>query len=38
MSYYQTSSSSWVAAPGWYRLSFGSNERDLSLSATYWAG
>jgi beta-glucosidase len=38
MSYYQTSSSSWVAAPGWYRVSIGSNERDLPLSAPYWAG
>ena len=38
MSYYQTSSSSWVAAPGWYRVSIGSNERDLPLSPPYWAG
>jgi beta-glucosidase len=37
MSYYQTSSSSWVSAPGWYRISIGSNERDLPLSAPYWA-
>ena len=38
MSYYQTSSSRWVATPGWYRISIGSNERDLPLSAPYWAG
>jgi beta-glucosidase len=38
MSYYQTSSSSWEATPGWYRVSIGSNERDLPLSAPYWAG
>ena len=36
MSYYQTSTSSWVAAPGWYRVSIGSNERDLPVSAPFY--
>jgi beta-glucosidase len=38
MSYYQTSSGAWVSAPGWYRVSIGSNERDLPVSASFRAG
>jgi beta-glucosidase len=37
MSYYQTSTSSWTAAPGWYRASIGSNERDLQVSAPFYS-
>ena len=36
MSYYQTATSSWVAAPGLYRVSIGSNERDLPVSAPFY--
>jgi len=35
MSYYQTAASSWVVAPGLYRVSIGSNERDLAVSAPF---
>jgi beta-glucosidase len=35
MSYYQTATSSWTVAPGWYRVSVGNNERDLSLSGAF---
>jgi beta-glucosidase len=38
MSYYQTATSSWVAAPGVYRVSIGSNERDLAVSGSFFAG
>jgi hypothetical protein len=37
MSYYQSSTSSWTAAPGWYRVSIGSNERDLPASAPFYS-
>ncbi len=37
MSYYQTATSSWTVAPGQYRVSIGSNERDLALSAPFFA-
>ena len=37
MSYYRTSTSSWAAAPGWYRVSIGSNERDRPASASFYA-
>ncbi|TVZ06929.1 glycosyl hydrolase [Trebonia kvetii] len=37
LSYYQTASSSWTVAPGQYRVSIGSNERDLALSAPFSA-
>ena len=37
MSYYQTATSSWAAAPGMYRVSIGSNERDLTVSDPYQA-
>ena len=36
LSYYQTATSSWVVAPGIYRVSIGSNERDLRLSAPFY--
>jgi beta-glucosidase len=35
MSYYQTATSSWTVAPGWYRVSVGNNERDLTLSGAF---
>ena len=38
MSYYQTATSSWVVAPGIYRVSIGSNERDLAVSGSFFAG
>jgi beta-glucosidase len=37
LSYYQTATSSWQVAPGPYRVSIGSNERDLALSAPFFA-
>jgi beta-glucosidase len=37
LSYYQTATSSWALAPGLYRVSVGSNERDLSLSAPFYS-
>ncbi len=37
MSYYQTATSSWVVAPGLYRVSVGSNERDLPVSAPFYS-
>ena len=37
MSYYQTATSGWVAAPGVYRVSIGSNERDLPVSAPFYS-
>ena len=37
MSYYQTSTSSWTAAPGGYRVSIGSNERDLQVSTPFYS-
>ena len=36
MSYYQTATSSWVAAPGVYRVSIGGNERDLAVSTAFY--
>ncbi len=36
LSYYQTATSSWVVAPGLYRVSIGGNERDLSVSAPFY--
>jgi beta-glucosidase len=36
MSYYRTATSSWTAAPGVYRASIGSNERDPALSARFY--
>jgi beta-glucosidase len=36
LSYYRTATSSWVVAPGLYRVSIGSNERDLSVSASFY--
>jgi beta-glucosidase len=38
MSYYQTATSGWTVAPGWYRVSIGSNERDLPVSSGLFAG
>jgi beta-glucosidase len=38
LSYYQTATSSWVVAPGLYRVSIGSNERDLAVSGSFLAG
>jgi beta-glucosidase len=39
MSYYDTSTSSWVAAPGSYGVSIGGNERDHALTGSwYYAG
>jgi beta-glucosidase len=38
MSYYQAATSSWTVAPGWYRVSIGSNERDLPVSSALFAG
>jgi beta-glucosidase len=38
LSYYQTATSSWVVAPGLYRVSIGSNERDLAVSGSFFAG
>ena len=38
MSYYQAATSSWAAAPGVYRVSIGSNERDLAVSGSFLAG
>jgi len=35
MSYYQTATSSWVAAPGTYRIRVGSDERDHALTAAW---
>jgi beta-glucosidase len=37
LSYYQTATSSWVVAPGIYRVSIGSNERDLAVSRSLFA-
>ena len=37
MSYYRTATSSWVAAPGIYRVSIGSNERDLPVSEPFYS-
>jgi hypothetical protein len=37
MSYYQTATSNWAAAPGIYRVSIGSNERDLPVSAPFYS-
>jgi beta-glucosidase len=38
MSYYQTATSSWQVAPGAYRVSVGSNERDLPVSGSFYSG
>jgi beta-glucosidase len=38
MSYYQSASSGWTVAPGQYRVSIGSNERDLTVSDSFNAG
>ena len=37
MSYYKTATSSWAVAPGIYRVSIGSNERDLPVSAPFFS-
>ena len=37
LSYYRTATSSWVVAPGLYRVSIGSNERDLPVSSSFFA-
>ena len=37
LSYYRTATSSWVVAPGLYRVSIGSNERDLSVGGSFFA-
>jgi beta-glucosidase len=37
MSYYQTATSSWTVAPGQYQVSIGSSERDLAVSAPFFA-
>ena len=37
MSYYNTATNGWAAAPGSYRVSIGSNERDLSVSALFYS-
>lgn len=37
MSYYQPATSSWAVAPGQYRVSIGSSERDLAVSAPFFA-
>jgi beta-glucosidase len=37
LSYYQTATSSWAVAPGLYRVSIGSNERDLQVSAPFYS-
>ena len=37
MSYYQTATSSWIVAPGQYHVSIGSSERDLAVSAPFFA-
>jgi beta-glucosidase len=37
MSYYQTATSGWAVAPGQYRVSIGSSERDRSVSAPFFA-
>ncbi len=38
MSYYQAAASSWKTAPGAYRVSIGSNERDLPVRGWFSAG
>ena len=35
MSYYQTATSGWDVAPGAYRVSIGSNERDLPVTGWF---
>jgi beta-glucosidase len=37
LSYYQTATSSWTVAPGQYRVSIGSAERDLPVSSAFFA-
>jgi beta-glucosidase len=37
MSYYNSATNEWAAAPGPYRVSIGSNERDLTISDSYQA-
>jgi beta-glucosidase len=37
MSYYNPATSGWTLAPGSYRVSIGSNERDLTVSDSYHA-
>ena len=37
MSYYETATSRWIVAAGWYRVSIGSSERDLSLNGAFQA-
>jgi beta-glucosidase len=37
MSYYNSATNGWAAAPGSYRVSIGSNERDLAVSDSYQA-
>ena len=38
MSYYQSAASGWTVAPGQYRVSIGSDERDLAVSGFFNAG
>ena len=38
MSYYDTTTSSWVAAPGTYGVTIGSNERDHAVTSTWTYG
>ena len=35
--YYQTATSGWVVAPGLYRVSIGSDEHDLPVSASFYS-
>ncbi len=37
MSYYNSATNGWMLAPGSYRVSIGSNERDLTVSDSYQA-
>ena len=37
MSYYNSVTNGWTAASGSYRVSIGSNERDLTVSDSYYA-
>ena len=38
MAYYNPAANDWMLAPGSYRVSIGSNERDLTVSDSYQAG
>ena len=37
LSYYQTAASGWTVAPGQYRVSIGSDERDLAVSDSFYS-